>query len=322
MKRLYLHIISLLFICLFGAGQAAAQQAGTQLERNQIVLGEQVKLKLSLSGVDKGSMQIAEWFSIPDTGNHIEVIKREKIDSAEAGNNAYNITQEVIITSFDSGRWNIPIAAPILQDYSGMRYPTTMDSVVLMVNPVDVSHMQDFHDIKEVTDTEYRDYTWLYYLGAILLALLLLWIIIRYLKNRKKKPVRTSVIKGPPLQWALKEIDALQQQNLIQQNKELEYFSRLDDICRTYYDERTHTNTQFLTAREIYNRFQKYLQQEKHRLSLLELNKMNDVVKFARYKPSQEQADKAADMARETLNGIEQEINKQTQNNNQNTKGK
>ena len=56
--------------------------------------------------------------------------------------------------------------------------------------------------------------------------------------------------------------------------------------------------------------------------ALSELNKMNDVVKFAKYKPSQQQADKAADMARETLNGIEQEIIKQTQNNNQNAKGK
>lgn len=321
-KRYYISCLILLTVLTCTVNGLFAQQAGAQLEKQQITLGEQIKLKVSLSGVDKQSITLSEWFNVPDTGNHIEVIKREKVDSADAGNNTLNISQEIIITSFDSGRWNIPITAPVLQDVSGIRYPLTIDSVALTVNPVDVSHMQDFHDIKEVTDTSYRDYTWLYYAGAILLLLLLIWLIIRLIKNRKKKPVRSTVIKGPPIQWAMKEIDKLQAENLIQQNKELEYFTRLDEICRTYYDERTYANTQFLTAREIYNRLHKYLQQEKDRISLLELNKMNDVVKFAKYKPSQQQADKAADMARETLNGIEQEIIKQTQNNNQNAKGK
>ena len=324
MKSIYHYIITfdLLFVFSFTFSQAFSQQAHAQLEKEQISLGEQIKLKLSLSGVDKGSILLSEWFNMPDTGNHIEVIKREKADSSDAGKNTINISQEIIITSFDSGKWTLPIVAPVLQDVLGIKHPMTVDSVALTVNPVDVSHMQDFHHIKEVVDTSYRDYTWLYYVAGILLLILLIWLIIRIIKNRKNKPVRTTVIKGPPIQWAMREIDKLQAESLIEQNKELEYFTRLDEICRTYYDERTYANTQFLTAREIYNRLHKYLQQEKDRISLLELNKMNDMVKFAKHKPSQQQADKAADMAKETLNAIEQEIIKQTNYNNQNSKGK
>lgn len=304
-----------IFFLLFNF-QLFAQTTSAKIDKDQIVLGEQVNLEVKITNIDK-SVSIDKWFTMPDTGNHIEVIERKKIDTIDTGNNTYELTQNIIITSFDSGKWAVPITAPVLVDNQGVRYPQNIDSARLIVNPVDVSHMQDFHDIKDVVNVHYRDYKWLYYTAAAILLLLLIWFIIRWVKKRKKTPTRQSIVKGPPLEWALKEINLLQQQNLINQNQELQYFTRLDEICRTYYDEKTHSNTHYLTAKETFEKLRKYLQQEKDRVSLFELNKLNDAVKFAKYKPSQDQADKAADMAKNTLQKIEVEIEKQKQTNNQ-----
>ena len=95
MKSIYHYIKTLVLFSVlsFTVSQSFSQQAGAQLEKEQITLGEQIKLKLSLSRVDKGSIVLSEWFNLPDTGNHIEVIKREKVDSSDAGNNTINISQ-------------------------------------------------------------------------------------------------------------------------------------------------------------------------------------------------------------------------------------
>lgn len=315
-KKYRLRILAVfLFLCI--SQLCVAQNISAKLDREQITLGEQVNLRLQVDNVDKDVMQVAEWFSIADTGNHIEVIRREKIDTVKNGN-SFSYAQNIILTSFDSGRWSVPLILPSITSHDGLAIPVQSDSVFLMVNSVDVSQLQDFHGIKEVVDVKYTDYTWLYYLAGVLILLLLILLVRKLLKNRKKKPVYTSAIKGPPLSWALKQIEKLQQENLIQQQKETEYFTRLDTICRTYYDERTHANTHYLTARETFEKLRRYLQEEKDRASYYELNRMNDAVKFAKYKPSQEQADKAASLAKETLQTIEQQIlNEQNQSSRQ-----
>lgn len=310
-KRYGLHTVALLLVVHAGL----TQEMTTELNKSQIALGEQVSLQLKISHIPN-NFKVKNWFSIPDTGNHVEVIERKKIDTNVQGN-TYQLNQEIIITSFDSGRWALPLAPAMLINEAGARFLQTADSVYISVNSVDVSKMQDFHDIKDVIEVAYTSYTWLYYVGGLLLLIFLVWVILKWLRKRNKKTTVKSVIKGPPLQWALQEIDKLVKENLIGQHQELQYFDRLDDICKTYYDEKVNANTYYLTAREIFDKLQRFLQNEKERASFYELNKMNDAVKFARYQPSQMQADKAATIATDTLKTIEAEMDVQKQNNNQ-----
>ena len=50
-------------------------------DRDRIFIGEQVNLQLS---VEKGKTGIA-WFNLPDSVNHLEIVKKGKIDTVQKG---------------------------------------------------------------------------------------------------------------------------------------------------------------------------------------------------------------------------------------------
>ena len=73
------------------------------MNRDRIFIGEQIELKLSVERAKAG----ITWFRFPDSLNHIEVVKRNKIDTILNGSYT-NYAQTISITSFDSGRWEFP----------------------------------------------------------------------------------------------------------------------------------------------------------------------------------------------------------------------
>ena len=182
------YISAIVFILLLGiTATSRGQRAYVELERENILLGEQTNLFLRLENVDKEAMTLSTWFALPDTGNHVEVIKRDQIDTIEGDNNLVSYSQKVIITSFDSGNWKLPIVAPLITSLQGDLVPISFEPVALQVNPVDVSQLKDFHPIKGVAEVDYTDYSWLYYVLAVILSALLIYLFIKWRKKRKKK---------------------------------------------------------------------------------------------------------------------------------------
>lgn len=301
------------FLCLilfipFVSVCVHAQQATVTLDRNQILLGEQVTLQLKLDNITNEVQSISRWFTIPDTGNHIEVIRRDKIDTVEIeGRSTY--IQKITITSFDSGIWTIPVATPVIKNTDGTVSTIAGDSVSLQVMPVDVSHLKDFHPAKDIIRVQYHDYTWIYIVLGVLVLAAIIFFIVRWLKHRVSKPVKEKpLIKGPPLEWALQQIDLLERENLIQKSEGKLFFTKLDDICRTYFDERTHTHTLQSTSIEMMEKLRAYLIREKDRIALQQFTKISDAVKFAKYQPQEQQGKDAIDIAKETIRNIEKEV--------------
>src|SRR5215831_7443786 len=124
----------LFFIC------AKAQIATATLDRNKILIGEQVTLQLKAEDINTRMSFLQDWFNIPDTTSHFEVVKRDPVDTVEvAGFTTY--MQKITVTSFDSGKWKLPPQRLILQDRAtGKQTLLQTDSVVLEVLPVDVSN--------------------------------------------------------------------------------------------------------------------------------------------------------------------------------------
>lgn len=304
----YFKFLYLLFFIPFLSIRANAQQATVTLDRNQILLGEQVTLQLKLDNVADEAQSLSGWFNVPDTGNHIEVIRRDKIDTVEIeGHSTY--IQKITITSFDSGIWTIPVISPVVKNTDGTTSAIAADSVSLQVMPVDVSHLKDFHPAKDIMRVQYHDYTWLYIVLGIIVLAVIIFFVVRRLKRRTPKPVKEKpLIKGPPMEWALQQIDLLEKENLIRKGEGKLFFSRLDDICRTYFDERTHTHTLQSTSIEMMEKLRAYLIREKDRIALQQLTKLSDVVKFAKYQPLEEQGNTAIATAKETIRNIEKEV--------------
>ena len=65
---------------------ASAQTVSASLDRDKILLGEQVSLQFTLSGVNANDYFVASWPQLNDTLDHTEIISRAAIDTFSVDN--------------------------------------------------------------------------------------------------------------------------------------------------------------------------------------------------------------------------------------------
>ena len=112
--RKYLHAF---FCCLFCSISAISfsQSASAALDRDKILLGEQVTLQFNLNNLNPLTTYVSTWPAPGDTMNHLEIVKRNDIDTVNVnGLNSYE--QKFTLTGFDSGRWQLGPFNFVLQD--------------------------------------------------------------------------------------------------------------------------------------------------------------------------------------------------------------
>ena len=79
-----------------------AQQAVVTLDRDQILIGEQVTLQLKVENLTDQAQSLQSWFKVQDTAGHIQVVRAGKMDTISVDGQT-TLMQKLTITSFDSG---------------------------------------------------------------------------------------------------------------------------------------------------------------------------------------------------------------------------
>ncbi len=173
---------SLFFVLLFALLNAKSQAVKTYINRNNILIGEHIKVDITVS---LASPSYKVDFSIPDSIPHFDIINMEKRDTTENG--IYTLKQSLLFTSFDSGQWRFPSFPVTVSSPEKGSKSFFSDSVLIKVGYSPADSTDALRDIKPVMDVFVIDRTWLYYLGAAILAIILTIILYKYFKNRKKK---------------------------------------------------------------------------------------------------------------------------------------
>ena len=293
-------LLSCFCTAVFVCPQASAQRVSAALDRDKILLGEQVILTLKAEDVNT-RLTTLQWFDATDTSKHIEIVKKDIIDSADVGG-LTTYTQKIILTSFDSGRWQLPpLKITVTNNADNKVTVINAERLALDVLPVDVSGLKEYHPIKDII--EVKAPLNIYLIIAIAAGTLILLFALWGFFIRKKKPKK--VIEKPKdnltnCQRALQRLDALQRAGLPSK----EFFQKLDDIYRSYFDEELRTSTLQNTADELMLTMKIYLQDEKMRTSFFQLVRLAVAVKFAKYIPDHEQ-DKAINTVRAVLDYID-----------------
>src|SRR3982751_4787623 len=75
----------LLTAFLFFILSAHAQSASGSLDRNKILLGEQVTLQLKAEDINTRMFFLQDWFNLPDSISHMQIVKRNVIDTIDVG---------------------------------------------------------------------------------------------------------------------------------------------------------------------------------------------------------------------------------------------
>lgn len=244
------------------------------MDRDRIFIGEQIKLKLS---AEKGKAGIT-WFRFPDSLNHLEVVKRGKIDTVLNGRYT-NYYQTILLTSFDSGRWEFP---PL--SLAGVKQSTLPISIDVL--PVDVSKMQEYNDIKDIEDIKPEN-NW--FITAIIAFITLLSVAAVYwLLIKKKKVLGSGVpVRGnvSPLEWAMGELSKLHSPQSSDPVTIKKYYSDLNNISRTFFNMQLQQHSLQQTTDEWMINLQPLAVDNGIKTAFFQFLRLADTVKFAKYLP-------------------------------------
>ncbi len=292
-QRIYIFLV-LMVMFLLTQSPVFAQVVKAEVNRDKILIGEQIKLKLTL----QSEKRIPTWFQFPDSINHLLIVNRTKIDTVLNGRFT-NYNQTLTITSFDSGRWEFPSLA--VASINKATNPIMID-----VMSADISKLQDYHDIKEIEEVKQENNKTII---AIIAAITLLSLIIIYWLIRKKKKisVQAPLLKNnlSPLQWAMAELDKLQQQKLYNNGQVKKHYTELTNISRNFFH-LLHQPSLHQTTDEWMMSLQSLPVNSESKTSFIQLLRLADAVKFAKYVPPADENENSVETTRTMLNHVAQ----------------
>ncbi len=299
-------MIGLLFLSKHSIAQSPTVK--TTVDKTDILIGQQIHYRVETSMPD--NTYRLSWFSVPDSfGNFVPVLK-EKIDSSYSNGNL-NFSQQIIITSFDSGRQVIPpltLTASTLEGDSTFNIYT--DSIPINVTYSPADSTLPFHDIKNIIEVKKTFPWWMWALiaaGVILLTLLIIYFV---RKSKKKKDTGIFESKLSPYDEAMQMLDELQKENLLEKNETKEYHTRLSDIFKRYLSRKTNTYQMHLTTDELLIELNE-LDLSKEKISgFANCLRLGNAVKFARYIPPEYENQKCFSETKEMITDINNIENK------------
>ncbi|MFT3949410.1 MAG: BatA domain-containing protein [Agriterribacter sp.] len=274
-KRIIVTLVySFCATCLFAQSGAVINAT---LKQPQLLMGDQTQLVVQIkTTVDK---PITQWFNLPDTFNHIEIVSRSPVDSSLEGNTKiYN--QSFTVTGFDSGVWVIP---PLVIHAGNVRSSSAPLELTIIAATLSDSTYHDIRDIIEVPQEKTPWWYWALVILAVILPGILAWL---WWKQRKQKPAVAIVNKPslPLLEETLQRLSKLKAQNLPAKAEWKKYYTELTDIFKTYNEGKFHDGSLQRTTDELLMTVNQRL--SKDLLSeLAETLRIADAVKFAKYQP-------------------------------------
>ena len=219
---------------LLGSNYCIAQKTTIKIsaDRTEILIGEQFTAKVKIEFASANN--VVKAFTLPDSIEHFELIQKGKLTTTNNDNELKVVQQDFTFTSFDSGKWILPAFEIIYTNSTGKQFNELTDSLPITVSFSVADSSKLMKDIKPIRETDAAITLWYWVAGIallILVSVLLFW----YLYQRKKNSRNhLSIQMLAPYEEAIKDLENLQQFNLLEKTAVLEYHSRLKMILKKY----------------------------------------------------------------------------------------
>ena len=280
------------------------------IDKSDILIGEQFHYKVSTSMPD--NTYRLSWFNLPDTLGKFKVVKQNKIDSIIA-NGSLSFSQDIILTSFDSGKQiipSLPLSFETLQGDSSFNILTDSFSINVAYAPMD--SIKTFHDIKSIIEVK-KDWEWWWWaILAVALVLLFFWIrfLIKFFKKKNAPDLFKS--KLTPYDESMQLLAELEKEQLLQKNEVKQYHTRLTEIFKRYISRRTKNYKMHLTSDEMLMELDEYNLGKEQLFAFANCLRMSNAVKFAKYIPPQNESEKCLQQTKEMITEINKTFNKKS----------
>ena len=259
------------------------------VDTNTIFIGQQAEIKIS-----NKIKNLEFWPNYKDT-----LVKGLEIIQSDFDTLSEEITQKIIITSWDSGSYYIP---PI-------KFSATSKSNALVINVllIDVDANSELNDIKGPLDDNVGwNYIWTWLVIALII-LLSIFAYKKYFTKKKKTLVDKKKILSPAHVVALNALKKLENKKLIDKKDIKEYYSSISEIIRRYIENRFNLPALELTTYEILVFIKDNIKKEESK-SLKNILEISDLVKFAKKIPDQNENIKTIDLATDFVKKTKEKI--------------
>lgn len=316
-------IIIFLNLLFFAPLFIKAQKADARIDTNSILIGDQINLDISFTTSVKNKIL---WPLLNDTiSENIEIIEKSKIDSLLSDDkHLLTLKQKILITSFDSGNFVIPpIRFNFKKPGDNISHFKESNPLMLKVNTIAVDTTKNIMPIKSPIEAPVSFMEVLPWIIAALAFALILFLIIYFIRKRKKNEPLLQIRKKPKRpahEIALKSLENLKEKKLWQKGMIKKYHSELTEIIRIYFDNRFNIHAVEMTSDEILKEVNNIDISDELKDNIKNMLILADLVKFAKEKPLPSDQELSLNNAiifvKNTI--IKVENNKQTEKKNKN----
>jgi hypothetical protein len=286
MKTLIISIFLFISVLSFSFGQDVKITAA--FDSSRIYLGDQIKYTIT---IDKPSNLNLSIPILKDTlVKNIEIISGPKTDSTAVQNGRIKIIQKYLITSFDSGRYQVkPVFAETKNEGGIKRFYS--DYATLDVSRVSITPADTTAKIFDIIKPYRAPVTVGEVLPWILIAMLagiIGWLVLRFIRLHKKSDagVPAYIPPEPAHVIAFRELEKLKSEELWQKGENKKYYTALTEIMRQYLENRFRVYSLELTTAETLDALTKTgFRKDGSYNELKAVLTGADLVKFAKHNP-------------------------------------
>lgn len=270
------------------AGQVCAQSVvvDATIDKAQILIGEQAKVKLEVS-VDANRQTIFPAYADTLVGG-VEILDVAKRDTQVLNEGRrFVIIEEYTVTSFDSALYYLPPMRVWVDSVAYDSKPLALKVYSVDV-PADTAHPDFYFGPKDVMAAPFVWSDWYMAMACVLLFVPFLLLLVYLIKRiRDNKPIIRKVKVEPvlpPHERAMLAIERIKTEKKWQSGQPKEYYTELTDALRTYIRERFGFNALEMTSSEIIEKLLE-VEDKKAIADLKALFQTADLVKFAKHNP-------------------------------------
>ncbi len=298
MKRLRsIHIcFALCFLITLASAQEDISVEST-VDRDQILIGDVVTYSVQVSYAPDVEVQmpsLAENLGMFEIREY-EVVEPKKVDDRMITRTDY------LISTFDTGEFEIPELEIMYRGQNDSAWQSIKtEPITIRVESLNPDEAGDIRDIKPPM-TPPRDYRAYILWGLLALLAIAVAVFIWYFLKRRREgkpllPTRTKPPR-PAHELALEQLDGLAKTNLLGEGEFKEYYTRMSDIIRQYIEHRYFIYATEMTTTQLLATMRNEGIKKPH-IDLLHTFLMRcDMVKFAKYIPSEEELAETTNMA-------------------------
>ncbi|MBD3289808.1 hypothetical protein GF337_13460 [candidate division KSB1 bacterium] len=295
--------IVLLLLCIqAGLSQQGSISVESKVDRAKITIGDRIQYSIIITKDENIEVEFPEFganlgsFEILDYNDPEPVRQDGKVV----------LTKEYTISTFVTGEFEIPPATirfGATDDTTWQELST--ESIKIVVESLQPSEEGDIREIKAPLELE-RDYRKMIRIGAVALILILIALLTFYFIKRRREgksliPVRQKPPR-PPHEIALEELDRLTKSDLIEKGEIKLFYIELSEIIRKYIEGRFYIVAIEMTTYDLLNNMEEANIDREVIDMVAEFLHQCDFVKFAKYIPSDEENQKAVQLAYDIVN--------------------